>query len=472
VPHVTSNFTVAELSTRLSETLAEAFADDVWVTGEIRDLSRSNAGHVYFQLVEPPDAPGGRVRAALSVVLFDSNRRAVNAMLRRTGSVRMTDGVQVRIRAALELYPPTGRLQLRMVGIDPFHTLGALEAERERVLRALAADDLIERNGRLPFPSAPQRVGVVTSAGSAAHADFVDELTASGMAWDIVLADVRVQGDRAELSIVAALDRLVRERVDVVALVRGGGARTDLATFDREEIARAIARCPVPVVTGIGHEVDSSVADAVAARSFKTPTACAAALVALSSDALRQADGLWAAIVARSHDRLLIESERLRANASEVVSATRRDLEAAERLAVLAGHRLEREAGHALARSSGDLDRLAGAVAGSGRHLVRAHDAELDRHRRTLTSRGTAALDHATRRVDALAARAGVLDPARTLARGWSITRTPDGQIVRSVDDVDPGATLVTTLADGRLTSTVDHRPDDPNDRAHGATDG
>lgn len=460
-----SSFTVAELADRLSATLAEAFADDVWVTGEIRDLSRSRAGHVYFQLVEPPDGPGDRIRASLSVVLFDSNRRAVNAMLRRTGSVRMTDGVQVRIRAAIDFYPPSGRLQLRMVGIDPFHTLGALEAERERVVRALAADGLIERNRLVPFPIAAHHIGLVTSAGSAAHADFVHELETSGLRWRVTLADVRVQGRHAEASIVAAIGALVDAGVELVAVVRGGGARTDLATFDSEHIARAIATCPVPVVTGIGHEVDTSVADTVAARCFKTPTACAAALVADGREAVRRAEELWEGVRGLAHDRLLVEDERLRQLARAVAGATQRDLDRSARTLLVAGHRLKREARHGLVRRTGELDRLAAALAGTGRQVLRTHDRDLEHHAHAVAAGAARALARADRRVDDLAARTGVLDPARALARGWTITRTEDGRLVRSVDDVAPGGRLVTTVADGELASVVDEpRPDPPSE--------
>src|SRR5262249_23054504 len=136
--------------------------------------------------------------------------------------------------------------------------------ERDEVLRRLSADALLDRNATAPLPPVPLRVGLVTSRGSAAAADFLHELELSGFGWQVVVADTRVQGTDAEQSIVAALDRAIAAEVDAVALVRGGGSRTELATFDAEALARAIASSPVPVLTGIGHEVDDSVADRVA----------------------------------------------------------------------------------------------------------------------------------------------------------------------------------------------------------------
>jgi exodeoxyribonuclease VII large subunit len=467
VPGVTTSYTVGELTEQLGEALAQRFPDDVWVTGEIRDLSRSAAGHVYFQLVEASPTSPQRVDASLAVVLFDANRRAVNAMLKRTKSVRMTDGVQVRIRAEVVFYPPQGKLQLRMVGIDPRHTLGALEAEREQVLRALSAEGLLDRNAQQPFPLVPHTVGLITSVGSAAHADFVHELELSAMSWRVVVADVRVQGRRAEVSIGAAIEELDQRDLDVIAIVRGGGARTDLAAFDHETIARAIAACSTPVVTGIGHEVDTSVADAVAAVAYKTPTACAAALVSLGREALARGAELWAAIDTRAGVLLDAETARLRRHAGLVASSTRHGLDAGARATDVARHRLAREVEHALGRSTVELDHRATQLAGAGRRHLRHVEADLDRRVSALVARTPLVLEHLERSLAGHEARARALDPARALARGWSITRTPDGRVVRSIADAEPSHELVTQLADGSVVSRVAHRIP-----AEGATDG
>ena len=143
----------------------------------------------------------------------------------------------------------------------------------------LAADGLLDRNARLTLAPVPLRVGLITSHGSAAYHDFVQELETSGYAWQVGVVDVRVQGAAASRRIVWALHELARLQVDVVVLVRGGGSRADLCPFDTEQVAREIAAMSVPVLTGVGHEVDRSVADEVAHTACKTPTACAQILV-------------------------------------------------------------------------------------------------------------------------------------------------------------------------------------------------
>lgn len=273
---------VGELHRTVERILTRTFAGDVWVCGEIAGLDRPpGSPNRYLRVVDhdPERAAGRSPDAVLHVVLFDSARQLVNRQLRKAGIGRISEGMQVRIRGRIALHAPTGRVQLRMTGIDPEYTLGALEAARDRVLRVLEAEGLVGRNRALPFPLLPLRIGLVTSAGSAAAADFLTELGASGVGFAVVQCHTQVQGAMAERGVAGAIATVLRHEVDVVVIVRGGGDRLDLATFDSETIARAVATCPVPVWSGIGHEIDRSVVDEVAHRSFKTPTACAAALV-------------------------------------------------------------------------------------------------------------------------------------------------------------------------------------------------
>ncbi|MGZ4716900.1 MAG: exodeoxyribonuclease VII large subunit, partial [Acidimicrobiales bacterium] len=303
-------FRVSELTDAVQLALDVCFPDEVWVQGEISSLKRSAAGHVYFQLIEPGEA-GAPPLAQIAVTLFAKARAEVNATLRGGGGIRMTDGVEIRIRGRLGLYGPQGRLQLRMSAIDPEYTLGRLAGDREQLLQALQAEGLLARNGQLRVAPRPVVVGLATSAGSAAEADFLHELAVSGLAWEVVAVDCRVQGADAERSIVAGLRALAAHPVEVIALVRGGGARTDLATFDGGLVAREIAATAVPVLTGIGHEIDSSVADQVAHTACKTPTACAAHLVARARAFHDRADQIWAEIAEQARQRLDVESRLL-----------------------------------------------------------------------------------------------------------------------------------------------------------------
>ena len=271
----------------------------MWVRGEIANKHLSPHGHVFLDLV---DGDGG---ASIKVVLWRTDRMMVNRILRRSGhSVRIDDGTEVRIRAEVGWHPRHGVVRLRMLTIDTAYTLGRLAEARADLVRTLDEEGLLARQGRLDLAVVPLRVGLVTSAASAAAADFLKTLEASGRAWRVALVDVRVQGADGEPSIVAGLAAAVAAGVDVVCLVRGGGSRTDLATFDREAVARAVACCEVPVLTGIGHETDRAVADLVAHRSFTTPTACASFLVERVGAYLDASDRAWHGIEIRARSAL------------------------------------------------------------------------------------------------------------------------------------------------------------------------
>jgi exodeoxyribonuclease VII large subunit len=408
----TPTLSVSEVLSRARVVVERAFKDgDVWIEGEIQSLKRTGA-HVYFDLVD------GESKARLAVVLFETHRRGVNVLMRRAGiGDRMGDGLRVRIRGAVSVYERTGQVQLQMTSIDPKYTIGLLAEERDRVLKALSTEGLLAANGRRQLVGPPLRVALLTSRGSAAAEDFLHELTASGLGFAVQLHDVRVQGRDAEPTIVAALEGLDPAGVDVVALVRGGGARTDLAAFDAEGIARAIAGLAVPLVTGLGHEIDRAVADEVAHTSLKTPTACAAWLVDRVNAWLVDLDDAWAAVADRARLHLDRADQRVHRSARRAVIASRRSLDRA------------------------------------------------DRHHRDLAGeirrRSPRTLDRADQRLLQWAARINAYDPARSLARGWSITRTATGALVRSPADAPPGTALVTTLAEGELASRAEN-PEDP----------
>jgi exodeoxyribonuclease VII large subunit len=443
-------FSVTELSDRIGNAVRAAFRDELWVRGEIRDLSRARSGHVYFTLADPD---GG---ACLPVMLSAARKGSVNTTLTRAGGgVRMTDGTDVRIRGRLDWYGRGGQLQLRMTAIDPAYTLGQLELARVELLARLRDEGLLERNGLLPMPLAPLRVGLVTSEGSAAEADFVDELRRSGFAFRVLLVDSRVQGFDAARSISSAVRVLATHRPDVIAVVRGGGARTDLAAFDDEAVARAIAACPVPVLTGIGHEVDTSVADEVAHTSAKTPTACAQLLVGRVAALAGSLERTWAAIATRGARTLRHHDDRLLVHARHLSRGTRVALDGSgDRLDTVA-ERARRAARAGLDRAGHRLDTHRGRVTGAARSHLRAAEVLVAAGERRVAHRAPRALAESERAIEALDARLRSLDPDRTLARGWSITRGPDGSVVRSPDDVRPGDALVTRVAGGELRSTV-----------------
>jgi exodeoxyribonuclease VII large subunit len=402
------NYTVTELMTATADAIKDRLGGAVWVDGEISG-PRESRGHFYFDLVDRDDK--GAVVAKVPVALWSRTRTRVDQKLREAGTVRLEEGVKVRIRGPLELWLAGGRLQLSMQDIDPAFTLEALESERERVLAVLRAENLIDRNRTLPLSAMPLHIALITADESAAQADFMHSLVESGLPWQVAFIDSKVQGAGAERTIAAALHTAQRMNVDVIALVRGGGSRLDLAVFDHELVARTIATSSRPVFTGIGHEIDTSVSDVVAHTANKTPTACAEALIDIAMNVVHRSEVAWSDIAEIA--TTTIDSER-------------------ERLARFARH-----------AAIGARTRLT-----VERHRMTTTTARLSRTIETTTKSEKQSLDLFTARLSAV-------DPVRTLARGWSITRTTSGTVVRRAADVSRGDTLVTTVADGTITSTA-----------------
>jgi exodeoxyribonuclease VII large subunit len=431
-------WSVGELHEAVTGLLEHAFGQTVWITGELRSLHRSAAGHSYFDLVEP-GTDGTHGAARLSVTLFGGYRQRVNAIVRRHGdAVRIEEGTVLRISGELQTYAAQSRLQLVMTGIDPSYTIAVTEQRRTKAIAALSAAGLLDANARLEVPHPPVRVAVVTSRNSAAEADALTELQRSRVGLAISRIDARTQGAGAEATLVAALRTADELGVDVILLVRGGGSSAYLATFDGEGLGRAIAALRTVVFTGIGHETDRTVADEVAHSAFKTPTAAAAAVVERAERAESELTAATAALSTALRGRLLRAGSTLDDRTRSVALACRGHL---NREATAVESRLARVATAAplsLGRLGGRLDAAAARIPSLAGSLV-------ERRRQT---------------VDQLAALVTARDPARLLERGWSITRYDDGSIVTSPELAPTGTRLHTTVVGGRITSVVSEGDD------------
>ena len=320
------------------------------------------------------------------------------------------------------------------------------------------------------MPLLPLRVGLVASPGTEGCNDFLGGLANSGMAFCVTLAPTAVQGKDAPVRVAAAIADLQAEPLDVIVVVRGGGSKADLAAFDQEPVARAVATSGLPVWTGIGHTGDQSVADEVANRSYITPTECGQGLARLVTEYWRRVDDTGAALarLAREH---VVGADRLLAARQRAVSIGARSQigRHADRL----GHRARTLRGAA----RGQLDT-------HGHRLTSRGDVMVGAARRTLAAEFDTHLARASRlallpgrrmagehhRLDQWKRLLGAYDYRRQLERGYSVTRDASGRVLRSVSGVDAGALLRTRLADGELVSRVTEASAPPPSAGHPAT--
>lgn len=398
---------VAELLAQADQALALEFPSPVWVRGEVSGMRRTTRGAVFFRLVDP-DSPD----SSLEVAVRGRVMREVDLTLERSGVGSLRNGVEVRVSGTVGV-SPRSQLVLSMLELDPSFTVGRLAVDREEVLRRLVADGSVRANKEVPVPLVPLRIGLVTSRGTAAHADFLDQLRASGFRFRVLTAQASMQGERAPEEITTALARLSDERVDVVALVRGGGAKLDLRAFDTEEVARAVARMPVPVISGIGHEIDRSVTDEVSAVSVKTPTAAAEWLVSRVADYAMRLDRARAEIRDRARDAHRRTATRLGDMAGAIASAR-----------------------HAVDRQSERLTDVGERISDRARHLLAARHRELESLGETLSAVG--------------------VEP--TLRRGFTLVSRLDGSPVLRGADLEEGEAVRVRFADVTVRMVVEGR--------------
>ncbi len=452
-PLIEETYPVSRLCGDIHDLLIEALPE-VWVSGEVQRLSESRAGHVYMELVEKGDKD--QIIGKLDAVIWRSALRRIRPELSRAGQA-LAEGQEIRCRSRVDFYPAGGRLQLVISEIDPAFTLGRLELARRETLEALRLAGLIETNRSLELPPLVLDLALVTSADSAAYHDFLSTLRESGYGFRVHFIHASVQGVAAERELVTALRAAAAMPVDCVALVRGGGARSDLAVFDTGGVAEAVARCGKPVIAGLGHQIDQSVVDQVAYLSLKTPTKAAEFLVERAQGCERRLDRLITDLrhhalghlrqgrewLGRSEKGLDLVALRLGARRQRLEYLT-------TRLARAAGVILERQVRSRLVMGA----RLVEAAPRLLSHRSRLPREVAPRIVRAAGRRLATASD----RLQGYARWRETLSPERTLRRGFSVTMDEHGQVIRRAAEVTPGTRITSRLADGELVSRVEER--------------
>lgn len=309
-------FRLRDVAQRLQEVLLPVTAKQFWLRAQlVPDKVRTSGGHFYGQLVEK-DADGSDV-AKIRVTIWKRDLERIEAQLRARGEEHVQvirKGGEICACCSVRFHPVFG-LSLTIFDVDPGLGESQIERNRRRILETLQKDGLLNLNKERHVSAAPLKIGLISATDSAAYADFVRTLTASGFAFRIVHMAAAVQGAATVRSVVAAINRLENEPLDLICIIRGGGSPLDLVWFDNEEIARAVVNCRVPVWVGIGHEIDFGVLDHIAHTSHKTPTAVAEALVAQLRDV---------------HNRLISARERLEDSLNRAVDLAERRLAQSE----------------------------------------------------------------------------------------------------------------------------------------------
>jgi len=407
-----NRLTLFELQEAIRDSLYMSFPGFYWVTAEIMEIKDNQAGHCYLELVEK-NIDSTNIRAKVRAVIWANRYRFIRLMFEDSTGETLKAGLKVLLQVKIEYHEIYG-LSLVINDIDPSYTIGEMALKRQQIIKRLESEGVLSMNRELVFPVLPKRVAVISSRNAAGLTDFIKHLSenAYGYAFNIAVFDAVMQGQETEASLISALDRISEhaELFDVVVIVRGGGSQSDLSWFDSYNIAFHITQFPVPVITGIGHDKDLSVADIVAFRAVKTPTAAADFLINCMLSA---------------EENIL----RLHNNLEEI--ALEKTEEAKKRLELIKVGLL-RSAGNSIGSAREACNKLSMILNHSSIRLLSISSNELEK----------------------LKVSTELLDPVNVLKRGYTIT-SRNGAIIRNAGLLTAGEEIDTYFIDGTVRSTV-----------------
>lgn len=402
-----------ELNTLVKRRISQGFPDEYWVQAELSDVRMNASGHCYLEFVQKDPKRNNLIAKARGTIWAN-----VFAMLKpyfeSTTNQAFVSGIKVLVQVRVEFHELYG-YSLTVYDIDPTYTVGDMARRRMEILKQLEEEGVLTLNKELEIPLLPQRIAVISSATAAGYGDFSHQLqnNASGYYFYTELFQASMQGNQVEESILNALDRIIArmDEFDVVVIIRGGGATSDLSGFDTYMLATSCAQFPLPVITGIGHERDDTVLDSVAHTRVKTPTAAAEFLINCMDEAAWQLDSLKIELKNSVLSRLDQEKERLASYRTLIPSLVYNRISIAK-LSLLSAER--------------DLKQAVRGMLTQNKHQL-----------------------------ELLTQRVKDSSPQRILQKGYTITYK-DGKAVKDKSQIKPGDKLVTRLAQSEITSIVE----------------
>jgi len=427
--------TVSDLNRFIKDVLNAGFPQPVWVCGEIQQYDRNKGKkHIFFELVEK-DSRSDEILARVGLVIFANRKAAIDQILAQSeNAFALKDDIEVKFRCTVDFYTPHGAVRLIVEEIDPTYTLGKLAQEKQKLIAALKEKGVLDKNKQLPLPLAPLAIGLITSDDSAAYNDFISELRKSGYGFNVYLRNTLMQGKNAPKDVCRALAELQRvDGLEAIIITRGGGSLAELSCFDSALIAEAVAACTLPVLSGIGHEINITVTDMAAHTCAKTPTAIAQYLAGRVHEFITGLDECLERVIHEAQTTLTDYKQRLKDLAADLQQGT---------MLFFKDHQKQ------LIRLEEILEHKPAVILNDRRNTLAVHETRVKRGVQTLITQKHSQLKAYKRIIE-------IAHPANTMKRGFSVTRTSTGKVVKSVKDVASREKITTELRDGSLASRI-----------------
>ncbi|PIB35476.1 exodeoxyribonuclease VII large subunit [Reichenbachiella sp. 5M10] len=404
------HFSLSEFNLLIKQTLSNHLAPSYWIVAEIGEMNVAQKGHCYMDLVEKEN---NFIKAKMRATIWSYTFASLHNHFEHIAGTPLKKGMQVLFNASFEFHEVYG-VSLNIKDIDPNFTLGERERKKRETILQLEREGILDLNKSLILPQVPQRIAIISSESAAGYGDFINQFTTNpyGYSADLRLFQATMQGDQAVQSIIDSLHRVyaIEEQFDLVVLIRGGGSQTDLDCFDDYNLCAHLAQFPLPIVTGIGHERDQTIADLVANVHLKTPTAVAEFLLNGMMQFESDITGLFDQISKFAQRLIQSNQERL----------------------VQSKHVIDIKAQNTVQRCGYELARIQQTIERKPPELIKTYEL---------------ALSSIDKLIDAH-------DPKRILRKGYSITQI-NGAYLSDVTSVGPGDQIETTTEDAHITSTI-----------------
>lgn len=425
------SFSVKKFLTSIKNKLEDT--PNVWVHGVITQMTEK--GNMVYMSIADFNEGDVKPEATLALSCYAGRFAIIKAKAETCPTpFKIKEQLKVCFLVKADVYIPFGKLQGSVLDIDPVYTLGELAVTRAAILKRLALEGLLEKNKSLELADVPLRVGLITGEKTAAYKDFTTRLAASPFKFCVNTAYARMQGNETEASVILAMEKLLSDKeLDVICIVRGGGSKTDLNYFDSEALCRTVANSPIPVFTGIGHEIDKSLLDEVAYQSCITPTDCAKRLVERVQDSWVKMQSTIANIVDKAKN-LLIETSR------ELTSL---------------GNTLHQNVESRLQRENTHISLIASSLKKDVQFIVKNESTRIDRNAEGLRQGSRKILDLSKTKFELVSTRVKNADPQTALAKGFTLTLDQNGKFIRNASQLKSGDILKTRFKDGAVESIV-----------------
>lgn len=445
-----------ELNNRIKQVLKKGFASAVWITAEITEIQVNSSGHCYLQLADKQESDEAIVATARGTI-WAFTFRTLRPYFETTTGRSLAKGMKVMLNVEVVFHELYG-YSLNVRDIDPTYTVGDLERRKREILLQLEEEGIIRMNRELEFPLLPKNIAVISSPTAAGWGDFMNHLEKNpyGYRFHVKLFPALMQGEKAAASVIAALDRIYEYEAlfDVVVIIRGGGAQTDLGCFDSYEMAANIAQFPLPVIAGIGHERDETIVDQVAHLRVKTPTAAAAFLIEVFREQDGKLEGIQGDFVNGIQELLHEQHARQLVAVSEFKRLVQAMLTANSTRLTLLSQRIKHASESYLRNQSATFEQLSSRMEHRTTLLLDRQRNRIEFAGSTIRQKVARILTEHKRRLEIASTTVRYVDPKKVLERGYSITRL-NGKAVKDAAHLKVGDVIDTEMAQGRVRSEV-----------------